>query len=268
MNKKNISYGQFVDKFKTKLTTDDCYTPPLVYETVLSWARQHLNIDDRPVVRPFFPGGDYEHFDYPENCVVVDNPPFSIFAKICNFYVSKGIHFLLFAPAMSSIRENYTYIGVTGDITYENGANVNTSFVTNMLGDRICVTAPELHTMIKEANDRVQKQSKKTLRKLAFPDNVLRATELHTFSRVGIHFEIHRGEGRVVSSVSNDKKGEFGKSILLSDRLAAEKLAAKKLAAKKLAAEKLAAEKLILSGRSLDIIRGLNEADNNRARPY
>lgn len=27
-------YQAFVDKLKRKLTTDDCYTPPLVYEAV------------------------------------------------------------------------------------------------------------------------------------------------------------------------------------------------------------------------------------------
>lgn len=30
-------YKAFVDKFKPKLTTDDCYTPPNIYETVKEW---------------------------------------------------------------------------------------------------------------------------------------------------------------------------------------------------------------------------------------
>lgn len=30
----NAEYEAFVDKFKPKLTTDDCYTPPEVYEVV------------------------------------------------------------------------------------------------------------------------------------------------------------------------------------------------------------------------------------------
>lgn len=64
MSKKNISYDDFVNKFKSKRTTDDCY-PPKVYEAVLGWARQHLGIGNRPVVRPFYPGGDYERFEYP-----------------------------------------------------------------------------------------------------------------------------------------------------------------------------------------------------------
>ena len=237
MSKKIQDYDAFVEKFKPKKTTDDCYTPPLVYDAVLAWARKHLDVGDRPVVRPFYPGGDFEHYDYPENCVVIDNPPFSIFAKICDFYVSRGISFLLFAPAMTSIRKNCTYIGVHGGIIYENGANVNTSFVTNMLGDLICTTAPELHRMVKEANDKNQKQAKKQLPKLSFPDCVLRASTLHTMSRAGVLFQVSKSGGAVVSKATT--RDEFGNSILLSERMTAEKLAAEKLAAEKLAAEKL-----------------------------
>ena len=32
------TYDEFVEKFKPKLTTDDCYTPPVVYEAVADWA--------------------------------------------------------------------------------------------------------------------------------------------------------------------------------------------------------------------------------------
>lgn len=32
------SYQDFVEKFKPKKTTDDCYTPPDVYEAVRDWA--------------------------------------------------------------------------------------------------------------------------------------------------------------------------------------------------------------------------------------
>ena len=258
MSKKNQNYDEFIEKFKPKKTTDDCYTPPPVYEAVLDWARKHLDIGDRPVVRPFYPGGDFEHFDYPDNCVVIDNPPFSIFSKICNWYVEHGIPFLLFAPAMSSIRQNVTYIGVSCTITYENGANVNTAFVTNMMGDIICTTAPDLHESVKKANDDNLKQSKKTVRNLSFPDCVLRATTLHTMSRAGVDFCIKREQGCVVGQACESKNGEFGNSILLSDTATAKKLTAEKLAAEKLAAKKLAAERLTLTEKSKAIIAQLN----------
>jgi len=252
MSKKNINYDDFVEKFKPKKTTDDCYTPPLVYDAVLGWARKHLDIGDRPVVRPFYPGGDFEHYDYPENCVVIDTPPFSIFSKICDWYVAHDISFLLFAPAMTSIRKNCTYIGAACSIIYENGANVNTTFVTNMMGDIICTTAPELFDAVKIANDINQKQRKKTLRKLSFPDCVLRATTLHTMSRAGVTFKVKAEDGCVVNQAC-EGKGEFGNSILLCERLTAEKLAAERLAA-----ERLAAEKLKLTEKSKGIIKALN----------
>lgn len=156
--------------------------PPPVYEAVVNWAGEHLDIGNRPVVRPFYPGGDFEHFDYPDNCVVIDNPPFSIFSKICNWYVERGIPFLLFAPAMSSIKQNVTYIGVSCTITYENGANVGTAFVTNMMGDIICTTAPDLHKAVKKANDDNLKQSKKALRN---------TTQYRKFERI---YCIHNGK--------------------------------------------------------------------------
>ena len=229
--------------------------PPLVYDAVLRWARKCLDIEDRPVVRPFFPGGDYEHYDYPDNCVVIDNPPFSIFAKIVDFYVERKIPFLLFAPAMTSIRHNCCYIGIIADIIYENGANVGTSFVTNMI-DAICITSPSLHEEVKKAVQETQKEKKKQLRKLSFPDNVLRATELQTMSRAGVNFRLSREEGRVIRKACNGK--EFGNSILLSDKATAEKLAAEKLAA-----EKMAAEKMGLSEESKRIIAELNHEDRN-----
>ena len=47
MSKKNQDYDEFIEKFKPKKTTDDCYTPPLVYEAVLGWARAYFDIADR-----------------------------------------------------------------------------------------------------------------------------------------------------------------------------------------------------------------------------
>lgn len=77
-------YKAFVDKFKTKKTTDDCYTPENIYNAVRDWVCREYGIDPADIVRPFWPGGDYERFPYTEKSVVVDNPPFSIVSKICS----------------------------------------------------------------------------------------------------------------------------------------------------------------------------------------
>ena len=40
---KSKDYKEFVDKFKPKKTTDDCYTPPEIYEAVKDWAIKEMD---------------------------------------------------------------------------------------------------------------------------------------------------------------------------------------------------------------------------------
>lgn len=89
---KGETYEQFIEKFKPKKTTDDCYTPPLIYDCVANWVANEYGINRNEFCRPFYPGGDYKHFDY-TNKIVVDNPPFSIFSKILRFYIENNIKF-------------------------------------------------------------------------------------------------------------------------------------------------------------------------------
>lgn len=97
-------YQAFVSKFKLKKTTDDCYTPDNIYQAVKSWACAEYSIDPETIVRPFWPGGDYERFEYPTGCTVLDNPPFSIISSICANYVKNGIRFFLFAPYLTNFQ--------------------------------------------------------------------------------------------------------------------------------------------------------------------
>ena len=136
----NPEYDAFTEKFKPKKTTDDCYTPPLVYDAIRDWACGEYGIDPASIVRPFYPGGDYERFDYPDGCVVLDNPPFSILSKICEFYIDRGIAFFLFAPSLTVFSGRSTvlqtnHIICDADITYENGAVVRTAFITSYGGN-------------------------------------------------------------------------------------------------------------------------------------
>lgn len=89
---KGETYEQFVEKFKPKKTTDDCYTPPLIYDGVADWVCTEYGINRDAFCRPFYPGGDYETFDYTGK-IVVDNPPFSILSKILRFYIERNINF-------------------------------------------------------------------------------------------------------------------------------------------------------------------------------
>ena len=131
------SYEEFVEKFKPKLTTDDCMTPPEVYDTVRDWVCEEYGIDQAGIIRPFWPGEDYQTQDYPEGCVVLDNPPFSILSTIIAWYQERGIRFFLFAPTLTAFsgRKNLmdvNHIVCDCDIEYENGAIVHTSFVSNL----------------------------------------------------------------------------------------------------------------------------------------
>ena len=86
------------------------------------------------IIRPFKPGGDYENEEYPEGCIVLDNPPFSILSKIVKFYNDNNIKYILFAPALTCIRySKYGSIAfLINEVIYENGAKVKTSLITNI----------------------------------------------------------------------------------------------------------------------------------------
>ena len=225
-------YQAFVDKFKPKKTTDDCYTPENIYRTVAAWVAREYGLNPASFVRPFWPGGDYEAFEYPEGCVVVGNPPFSLLAQIKVFYMRRGIRFFLFAPTMtlfSSNRDDVTYIPCGVQITYANGANVNTSFVTNL--DRWLVrTAPDLYRAIKRVNDANEKAAKQ-LPKYVYPDCVLTAAASYRLSKYGVDYRLERGDATFIRRLDAMKdagkdSGIFGGAWLLSERAAAERAAA------------------------------------------
>ena len=137
-------YRKFVEKFDKDAdkTTDDCYTPQDVYECVRDYFIEEGVIPKgSKLVRPFYPGGDYEKEHYPDDCVVYDNPPFSIMTQIVKYYQDKGIKFLLYCPTLTSLHlaQYCTFVVLDAGITYANGAVVNTSFLTNMLSDNVCV---------------------------------------------------------------------------------------------------------------------------------
>lgn len=156
------TYEEFVKKFdkNAKKTTDDCYTPQAVYDAVLKYVLQRWPEEtaNARILRPFYPGGDYENEEYGDGCVVVDNPPFSIFSRIVRFYGRRGIPFFLFAPSNTAFQPfhseafNFTILMTNTKITYENGARVPTSFVTNLPSENIVESVPELRAAIRDAS--------------------------------------------------------------------------------------------------------------------
>ena len=256
----NSEYDAFVNKFKPKKTTDDCYTPPAVYDAVRDWACNEYGIDPACIVRPFFPGGDYEHYEYPDGCVVLDNPPFSILSKIYEFYLDRNIPFFLFAPSMTAfsginVVMKMNHIICDADITYENGAVVRTAFVTSFGGDIIAQTSPALRKSIGDAVQRIKSETRREMPKYTYPDHVLTAAMLQRLSKYGIDFSVKRESCQPISRLDAQKesgKQIFGGGLLLSERAAAERAAAERAAA-----EHAAATAWQLSDRELEIVKTL-----------
>ena len=248
-------YQAFLDKFVPKKTTDDCYTPDLVYEAVAQWVANEYHVAPRHFVRPFYPGGDYQREQYLPDAIVVDNPPFSILSEIIKFYVEKGIRFFLFAPTLtlfSSSSSLVTALPAAASVTYENKANVNTSFVTNLENPSIRLrSVPSLYRVVKEANDRNLEEQRRELPKYAYPDNVVTSAFVARLSRYGIDFSVSRAESVSIDALDAQKeqgRAIYGKGYLVSERAAAERAAAIRFA---------------LSPREREIVAQLGKAGND-----
>lgn len=258
-------YEEFLDKFKGKKTTDDCYTPAIVYEAVADWVAAEYGVDRENMVRPFYPGGDYQNFKYSKDSVVVDNPPFSIMSEICRFYQEKEIPFFMFAPTLTLMGIRAAHKIACGvAVTYENGAVVNTSFVTNMDENEVR-SAPDLYKAVKDANTANLAESKKELPKYEYPNEVLTATFVARLSKYGVEFKVKPESCHLISSLDAQKEtgaGIFGSGFLISEKAAAEKAAAEKQADENAMAAQLEAEKVTktcwkLSDSEMEIVMGL-----------
>ena len=270
-------YNRFVDKFKPKKTTDDCYTPPRVYDAVADWVAKEYGVDREKFLRPFWPGADYTRQAVPDGWTVVDNPPFSILTKIIRHYIHTGARFFLLAPTLtlfSGHDRGVCYIPLGAKITYENGAEVNTSFVTNLDACQMR-TVPELYQAIKAANDENRRMASKEMQKYRYPDNVLTAAAAYQYSQHGVEFRVMPEECvfiRALDAQRNRGKAIFGSALLMNERAAAERADAERAAAERAAAERAAAHKWELSDREKRIIasldgRGMDEwqADDGRS---
>ncbi len=241
----NPEYDAFVEKFQPQKTTDDCYTPPLIYDTIRDWACHEYGIDPGAIVRPFYPGGDYESYAYPPGCVVLDNPPFSILSQICGFYLDRGIPFFLFAPSLTAlsgknVAMRMNHVICDADIVYENGASVKTAFVTSYGGDIVMQTAPDLGAKIADAAAKLKALTAAPKPKYIYPDHVVTAAMMQRYSKYGVDFRVRRSDCVQISALDDQRRAGkliFGCGLLLSDKAAAEKAAAEKAAAEKAAAE-------------------------------
>jgi hypothetical protein len=251
-------HDAFLEKFEPKKTTDDCYTPKAVYDCVLAYVVNNCNLGDCEIIRPFYPGGDYESIDYPANAVVIDNPPFSMVSKITRFYLTRGIRFFLFAPHLTLFNSgaDCTFVVVGAYTTYENGARVKTSFVSNLFGNTKVIGDPNLYQALTE----IEEKQKANLPKYVYPANVLMVSMVAYMVEKGIAYRLDKSHAtfcKQLDSQKKDGKGLFGGGFLISEKAAAEKAAAEKAAAEKAAAEKANVIVWTLSDRERKIIEGL-----------
>ena len=250
-SKDSEEYDAFLEKFKHKLTTDDVYTPENVYAALLTWARRHYDLGEAPIVRPFYPGGDYQNADYPDGCVVVDNPPFSILSEICAWYDEHSVRYLLFAPGLTLFsinagRSRYLPIGL--DILYTNGASIATSFVTS-LGSWKIEICPDLYAVLDAPNTENKRRATTQLPKYEYPTNVC-SVAINKLACYGQTLRIPESDAAFIRALDAQRdagKAIYGGGFLLSEKAAAEKAAA----------EKAAAEKWHLSERELALIAQL-----------
>ena len=241
-------YDSFVDKFKPKKTTDDCYTPDVVYDAIADWVANEYGVDKATFARPFYPGGDYkleDHLkkmqeglldmcarqeairieltrkeDYTDK-IVVDNPPFSIVSRIIQFYTEHEVPFFLFCPTLAGpvrYSDFCTVLPCGVKITYTNGAEVNTSFVTNLEPHDILMrTCPELWKAVDRANR--ENVAKTSIPKYQLPPEVLTSAQAYHFAEHGVSFALRRSEAiRIpcLDSMKETGKGIFGNGWLMS----------------------------------------------------
>ena len=219
---KLTDYEGFTEKFKAKKTTDDCYTPAPVYDAVVEYVDKYVTpLAGREIVRPFWPGGDYERHEYPEGCIVIDNPPFSISSQIVKFYVRSGIDFFLFCNGLTCFNASVRHSPqvavhiVNKGITFENGAQVSVAFVTNVRprGERI-VLAGELEAALQIACEQPRKEKKKLL----YPPEVASGALLKKYVSLGRNIAI------LDSQCAPLEKSEmpFGGGIMVTSQVAEE----------------------------------------------
>ena len=260
-------YASFVAKFTEQpKTTDDCYTPEDVYNAVVEYVGTITDMTGKCILRPFYPGGDYENAEYPDNGIVIDNPPFSMFTKIVRWYLANDVPFFLFGNGMTIMQVcKYGATAVIADLnlTFHNGACVRVNFATNLIPEMMAVTAPRLHNAIEACPSQNQKIG---LPKYRYPDNVISVSQLQTITNGGIEIGIPRAASITIGGLDNHPKG---KSALFGDHILAAQAAAKATAqaaakAAAQAAEKAAAQAaeripIPLSEREIKIISTLED---------
>lgn len=222
----NDEYNNFVDKFKDKFTTDDCFTPSNVYDEIVKFIENEYKVKKENFVRPFYPGGDYQNYSYKKDSIVVDNPPFSLYNEIVKFYVKNNIKFFLFGNGLTILStkiKDITYIVNDLRIEYQNGVQVNTNFVTNLeKGDILIRTAHELAKNVDKVNKINTRKLKNGYKEYKYPRNLLGVSDIKARARNKEDIFINKNKCEFIDYLYDDNKTktkQFGTKLIVSDEV-------------------------------------------------
>lgn len=211
-------YEEWMKEKAPRRTSDECHTPADVYEVVANWVSEEYHISREKMCRPFFPGGDFEAFDYTSK-VVLDNPPFSILSKIIKFYTKNNVKFFLFAPALTSFSSpvyfNTCHIFIGSAIAYDNGVRVLSCFLTNLDEETIARSAQDLRGKIEKCE--TQNITRKR-NKINLDNDTFSGAKLNTLVNKGIDYNFKRLS---CEHVRKTKSGQviYGGGIRIRDGL-------------------------------------------------
>lgn len=192
---------------------------------------------------------------------------------IVKFYLAHNIKFFLFAPHLTNLgigTTNVCHVIENVKITYENGAIVNTSFVTN-LDDHLIIGSPELYEAVKKANDESRPKTPE-LPVYEYPPNVITATMVGWIVENGVPYKLRKEDAFHVRALDHqraNKKAIFGSGFLISDRAAQEKAEAKKAAEEKAKQEKETTTERhvwVLSDEERALVQQLNERSRDNGQ--
>lgn len=114
------------------MKNDEWYTPPEEYDRILGYVHELIpETRDAKILRPFYPGGNYQAEDYTD-AIVIDNPPFSNEGKIIAWYLEHDVKFVLFAPALSGETCKINYIFFPNSCIRYSEGSLPTCLVTNL----------------------------------------------------------------------------------------------------------------------------------------
>ena len=223
-------YNYCVTNGRNINTPDECYTPPAVYDTVLDYVVKRYNLQDKHIVRPFIPGGDYQRYVYHKNDVVVDNPPFSITTKIANWYIDHNIPFLLFINGLYGVslsrglHGKATVIVTNANVSFYNQGSekrIKLGFVTNLEPKNIIVRGDA--TLTDRLNGLVKKKS---FNRYHYPENFLKNNDILSALQRNVELKLTTDNCLFEDNLDYNKEHKltdvYGGCYLVDDKLYAE----------------------------------------------